>query len=114
MLTALSGLSSLTYIDFSSQNLYGTLPNDVVFPKLKYLNLRHNALQVHLHHSCPVRLHMSACLCSSHALAVYPSLLQLVCYSPCKCHSHSPCEVLLHGECSYLLSFLLHCFGRSI
>lgn len=46
MLTSLSGLTSLTFIDFSSQRLYGTLPANITFPKLKYLDLGYNMLQV--------------------------------------------------------------------
>jgi len=46
VLEALSGLPSLTFIDFASQRLYGTLPANVSFPKLKFINLSHNMLQV--------------------------------------------------------------------
>lgn len=45
VLTALSELPLLTFLDFTSQNLYGTLPENVTFPKLEYLGLRHNQLQ---------------------------------------------------------------------
>ncbi len=46
MLVALSGLPSLTFIDFTSQRLYGPLPANVTFPKLKFLGLGYNLLQV--------------------------------------------------------------------
>ena len=45
VLTALSELPALTFLDFTSQNLYGALPENVTFPKLEYLGLRHNQLQ---------------------------------------------------------------------
>ncbi len=46
MLIALSGLPSLTFIDFTGQRLYGPLPANVSFPKLKFLGLGYNLLQV--------------------------------------------------------------------
>ncbi|CAK0785098.1 hypothetical protein CVIRNUC_008304 [Coccomyxa viridis] len=45
ILATLSELPSLTFLDFTSQNLYGALPNNVTFPRLEYLGLRHNQLQ---------------------------------------------------------------------
>ena len=46
VLTALAGLPSLTFIDFSSQRLYGPLPANISFPNLKFMNLEYNMLQV--------------------------------------------------------------------
>ena len=48
VLAALSELPLLTFLDFTSQNLYGALPGNVTFPKLEYLGLRHNQLQARL------------------------------------------------------------------
>ena len=52
VLTTLSELPSLTFLDFASQNLYGALPNNVTFPKLEYLGLKHNQLQARLAAPC--------------------------------------------------------------
>ena len=46
MLGALAGLTSLTFIDFSNQRLYGPLPATAAFPNLRFLNIEHNMIQV--------------------------------------------------------------------
>ena len=55
ILATLSELPSLTFMDFTSQNLYGALPNNITFPRLEYLGLRHNQLQACLAVCLPFR-----------------------------------------------------------
>ena len=79
VLEALSGLPSLTFIDFASQRLYGTLPANVSFPKLKFINLSHNMLQVPFSplNSC---MHVRCLLWDTASCAAKLNMLRPVCY----------------------------------
>ena len=74
ILATLSELPSLTFLDFTSQNLYGALPNNVTFPRLEYLGLRHNQLQARLAVFLPLR---SALQCKASAAGLTPACCSL-------------------------------------